>query len=238
MPVKLAGLLLPLGLLLAFTARADLTILQKIEGTDPASEVTIKVRAGKVRVDASPQVATILDGKTGDMISLMKDQKTAVRMSADKMKAAAAMVNKFSDKEKTDQPVKLMPTGRKEKISGYDAEEYVYETPDLKASYWIAPGYPDGKTILKEMEALKSEAWSENHSKMPDYSDFAGIPLRTVISSNGTQITSTIISIKRDSLNDADFVIPKDFQEIKTPEINVSPPEDAKKPQPAPSPGS
>jgi hypothetical protein len=86
------------------------------------------------------------------------------------------------------------------------------------------------------MESLKSQAWSESNAKMPDYADFPGIPLRTVIVSGGSQITSTIISIKRDSLSEAEFSIPKDFQEMKTPEINPPSPANTKKSESAPSP--
>jgi hypothetical protein len=110
--------------------------------------------------------------------------------------------------------------------------EYVYETPDLKATYWIASKYPDGPAILKEMQSLKSEAWSADNAKMPEYRDFPGVPIKTVIAVGGNQITSTITSIKKDPLNDADFSVPKDFQEIKTPEIGNLPEENAKKPSP------
>jgi Domain of unknown function (DUF4412) len=225
-----------LCLCLVISARADLTIVQKVEGAGPVADMTIKIKGDKARIDATPQISTIIDGKTGEMINLMNDQKTAVRVSAEKMKAAAAMVSKFNDKNKTTEKPKLTATGKKETVNGYEADEYVYETPDLKATYWIASKYPDGPAILKEMQSLKSEAWSADNVKMPDYHDFPGVPVKTVISADGNQITSTITSIKKDPLNDADFSVPKDFQEIKTPEINNLPEENAKKPSPDSSP--
>jgi hypothetical protein len=206
---------------LILNSRADLTIVQKVEGTGPVADMTIKIKGDKARIDATPQISTIIDGKTGEMINLMNDQKTAVRVSAEKMKAAAEMVSKFTDKgnNKSTEKPKLTPTGKKDTLNGYEAEEYVYEAPDLKAAYWIAPKYPDGAAILKQMQSLKSEAWASSLAKMPDYRDFPGLPIKTVISMGNNQITSTISSIRKDPINDTEFAIPKDFREVKTPDI-------------------
>jgi Domain of unknown function (DUF4412) len=237
--MKLVSLsVLLLGMCLPLTARADLIVVQKVEGAGPVADMTIKIKGDKARIDATPQMSTIIDGKTGEMINLMNDQKAAVRVSAEKMKAAAEMVAKFTDKNKNKsvEKPKLTATGKKETVNGYEAEEYVYEAPDLKATYWIASKYPDGAAILKEMQSLKSEAWTAGNAKMPDYRDFPGLPIKTVIAVGGNQITSTITSIRKDPVSDAEFSIPKDFQEIKTPEINSLLERKAKKPSAEPSP--
>lgn len=218
--MRLPSLCALLSASLLVTARADLTIVQKVEGAGPVAEMTIKVKGDKARIDVTPQLSTIIDGKSGEMINLMMDQKAAVRVSAEKMKAAAEMISKYTEKEQSADKPKLKATGKKDKVNGYDADEYMYEAPHLKATYWIALTYPDGAAILKEMQALKSEAWSAVNTKMPDYRDFPGIPIKTVIFSGDNQITSTIVSIKRDPLNDAEFSVPKDFEEKKTPEIS------------------
>jgi hypothetical protein len=234
--MKLAGLCALLGTSLIASARADLTIVQKVEGNGPVAEMIIKVKGDKARVEATPEETTLFDGKTGEMIRLLNTQKAVVRVSAEKMKAAAEMVNKFAPMEKGTGKAKLTPSGKKEKISGYESEEYVYETPDLKAAYWIAPKYPDGAAILKEMQSLKMDAWSSGSAKMPDYSDFPGVPIKTVVTAGGNQVTSTITSIKREPLSDAEFSVPKDFHEIKTPEITTPGGENEKPPASA-SPG-
>jgi hypothetical protein len=67
----------------------------------------------------------------------------------------------------------------------------------------------------------------------PDYGDFPGLPLRTRLTTknpgaHGGEITSTITSVKQDSLNDSEFSVPSDFKEVKVPDIfgekNSSPP--------------
>jgi hypothetical protein len=64
---------------LAIAARADLTITQQIQKEGPPQEanltMTMKIKEGKMRLDLNPQVSSIVDLKTGDMISLMHEQK-------------------------------------------------------------------------------------------------------------------------------------------------------------------
>jgi hypothetical protein len=44
-----------------------------------------------------------------------------------------------------------------------------------------------------------------------------------VISVGNQEVVTTIVSIKKDSINATDFDIPKDFQEMKTP-LGAAPP--------------
>jgi ABC-type enterochelin transport system substrate-binding protein len=86
--------------------RADLTIVysttvqpasqgQKVQATPSAvaaTNMTIKVKGDKARIDASPEMAAIFDGRTGELINLLNDQKTVVRISPNKMRAIADML--------------------------------------------------------------------------------------------------------------------------------------------------
>jgi hypothetical protein len=212
--------------LAAHAIRADVTIVQKVEGLGKPSEMTIKIKGDKVRIDVSPQVTAIFDGKTGEMTNLMNDEKTVVRVSADKMKAAAAMIRKFSPQKESGEKPKLMATGQKETVNGYATEQYVYDGPDFKATYWIALKYPNGAAILKELQSVKSEAWNAANARLPDYRDFPGLPLRTrMVTKKGDEngrtdeFTSTIASVKQDPLNDSEFAVPKDFKEMEMPDV-------------------
>jgi len=73
------------------------------------------------------------------------------------------------------------------------------------------------------MQAPVSGAWKPSNMGMPDYTDFAGLPLKTVISVGDNQVATTIMSIKKDSISAAEFDIPKDFQELKKP-LDAAPP--------------
>jgi hypothetical protein len=217
--IRFVGFLFLLGIVLLMPARADLTIVQKVEGMGQPAEMIIKIKGDKARIDSTPQITTIVDGKTGEMTNLMNDQKAVIHISAEKIRAAADMISKYSGKNDAIEKPKFVPTGKKEIVNSYQTEEYVCETPTFKATYWIAPKYPDGAAILKQLQALNSEVWKTNNINMPDYRDFPGLPIKTVVSIGGNQITSTITSVKQEALSDAEFSVPKDYQEIKVPEI-------------------
>jgi len=216
------------------SARADLTIVQKVERAGSAANVTIKLKGDKVRIEASPQITTILDGKTGEVTNLMNDQKTVVRISADKVKAVTNMINKFDVKKESAGKVKLTPTGQKETVNGYQTEQYTYDGPDFKATYWIASNYPDGAAILAQLQSIKSEFWQTTNMTMPDYRDFPGLPIRTRMTmtkqsqpnkpgatalGGATEITTTMVSANQNPISDAEFAAPRDFKETKLPDI-------------------
>jgi len=207
--------------LMAVAARGDLTVVQKIEGAGSVNQLTIKIKGDKARIEASPEMTTLIDGRSGDMINLMNGEKKFVRISADKAKAMAQMVSKYGGAPDSAEKPKLIPSGRKETIHGQEAAEYVSEAAASKASYWIALNYPDGAAILKQLQAVTPEAWRDAAKGMLDYRDLPGIPLRAQITMRGKEMTTTIVSIRQDPLSDAEFVPGKDFQEIKIPAVQI-----------------
>ena len=204
------------------SAHADLTIVQRVDGAGQNGEVTVKIKGDKERIDAPSQPTRIINGKTGEMTDLLNEKKSFIRISAEQMKAAAETINKF-DESKKPSTSKLTPTGKKETINGYETEEFVFEAPQFKASFWVAAKYPDATGILQQMQVPLSGAWKPSNMGMPDYTDFAGLPLKTVISIGPNEVITSIVSIKKDPISAAEFDIPKDFQEMKTP-IDAAPP--------------
>jgi hypothetical protein len=218
---NLAALFFIISFGLLVSARADLTIVQRVQGPGQNGDVTVKIKGDKERIDAPSQPTRIIDGKTGEMADLLNEKKAFIRISAEQIKAAAETISKF-DGGKPAAP-KLTPTGKKETINGYEAEEFVYETPQFKASFWVATKYPDAAGILKQMQAPISGAWKPSNMGMPDYTDFAGLPLKTVITVGDNKAVTTIVSLKKDSVSAAEFDIPKDFQQLKKP-LDAAPP--------------
>ncbi|MFN2540671.1 MAG: DUF4412 domain-containing protein [Chthoniobacterales bacterium] len=199
--------------------------------------MTVKIKGDKARIDGSPNVTTIIDGRTGEMTNLMNDRKTVVRISAEKMKAAAEMIGKFNTKDAPAAKAKLTPTGKKEMIGAYETEQYVCETPNFKATYWLAPNYPDGTAILKQLQSLNPQMWQTNNLGLPDYRDFPALPIKTTMSMSDNEVTTTVVSVNQAPLNETEFAVPKDFREIQVPDINLASPEEKeKKPAAATSP--
>lgn len=204
----------------ALTVRADLTITQRAEGSATGTkDVVIKIKGDKTRVEVSSQIAMIIDSKTGDMTTVLNDKKQVMRISGDKAKAMAEMMSQLN-KSQTAKP-KLVPTGKKEMISGYEAEEYKLEGGMIPATYWLSTKYPDYAAILKQLQKTKPSSWDPTKMGMPDYSELAGLPVRVVMQMPGqSPVTTTIVSIKQESLTDDQFIVPKDFKEIEMPDFS------------------
>ncbi|HEV2806694.1 MAG TPA: DUF4412 domain-containing protein [Chthoniobacterales bacterium] len=216
------ALALSLTLIAAFslTASADFTLVQKVEGKGQGHDITLKVKGDKIRMEATPQMTMLVDGRTGDVITLMNAQKKIVRISGDKAKAIAEMAAKYGGGT-TEKP-KLIATGKKMTLLGYEADEYVADTKAFKAHYWIAPSFPNSAAILKQLQTIIPAAWNDLAKGMIDYRDLPGLPLRTQVTVGEDEIVSTVVSLKMDPLSDAEFLPPKDFQEVKIPNVETS----------------
>jgi hypothetical protein len=242
--------------------RADLTIVystmvepasqaQKAQATSDGivagTNMTIRIKADKARIDASPQMTAIFDGRTGELVNLLNDQKTLIRFSPDKMRAIADMLKTFSSTKAGSNKPKLTPTGQREMINGYDTEQYTYDGPDFKATYWIAPNYPNGAAVLAQLQSIKSELWDAANTKMPDFRDFPGLPIRMRMivgkqnhagehgatpSGHPAEITSTVTDVSLDSIADSQFTVPPDFKETSLPDIFNKNPASSVSPKP------
>ena len=223
-------LLFLVSLLAATAVRADLTIVQKVEGGDGSATVKMMVKGDKVRVEINPKLTTLLDAKTGDLTMLMNDQKTVMHISGERAKAMAEMAKAMAKETMSTTNAAPKATGKTEKVNGYDTEEYVSDSGKAQTTYWIAKNYPAGAAIMKQMEVLQNGAFGALRKGLPEFKDLPGLPIRTEVKVNGAnQMTSTIQSVSQDAVPDAEFVAPADYSEMKMPDIFGG--------KPAPGPG-
>src|SRR4029077_17520287 len=100
---------------LAIAARADLTITQQIQKEGPPQEanvtMTMKIKEGKMRLDLNPQVSSIVDLKTGHMISLMHEQKLVMAIPGASIKSLQQAHAQEAAKSVGANPVLPKPTG-------------------------------------------------------------------------------------------------------------------------------
>ena len=213
--------LLPLLLFVLAPARADLTIVQKVEGVGGTHEVTMKVKGDKARVEVRPEMSTILDAKSGEVINLFHEKKAVMRIPGEQAKAMAEMAKAFVKTEAPNQSVPK-PTGKTQTINGSETQEYVSDSPKYHATYWVATNYPDYQKILPQMELLRKGAFESIMKGMPDYHALPGLPLRTIVKvDDEPEITSTIESVSLAPLPASEFTVPADYREMKMPDINL-----------------
>ena len=238
MKFRLLGVLL---LASPFLARADLTIVQKVEGGGPVSDVTVEIKGTKSRIQAGG-TATIVDAQSGEAVTILTAERKIVRLSADKAKAAADMIAKFSGTKAAPEKPKLVATGRKENVNGMATEVFTANTQLGMATYYVAANYPDGAAILEQMQQMQPGAFASAANFMPDYREFHGIPVRTEIDIMGQHIVTNLTAIKRDPIAESEFAVPQGYEEVKIPNLlsgkmsNVPSPGSAPRPSQTPSP--
>jgi hypothetical protein len=190
---------------------SDYVIQESMQHNEtPPQEVTIKLKEGKVRCDMGAAMSTISIG--GDITMLMHPQKIAMKMPSS--------LGKSRHESSPTKSTPLQATGRKEKINGFDTEEYVHENPAVKATMhlWIAKDVPDKAEIMRMLTAMQSPAMKQMAQAFGAVSpeDYPGLPIRTEVESNlmgkPSKTTVTLTSIKKEPVDDSVFVVPADYK--------------------------
>ena len=199
--------------------QADITVVQKIEGMGLSTESTTKVKGEKTRVDAMPGMTMIMNGGTGDIVNLMHAQKSYMKISAE---AAKLAVSKMMTPDAAAAKPKLTPTGKKDTINNYAAEEYNCEMGGRKIIVWLTKALPNYQDALKEMTAAMGHG--PMASAMQSFSvysnDLPGFPIRTISEvAPGQSITATTVSLDTKAIADTDFAVPTDYKEMSIPTL-------------------
>ncbi len=216
-----------LFLALNVSAYADMTIVQKVEGAGQLGEMTMKFKGDKVRADVSPQISTITDAKSGEVVTVMHSQKSYMKISAAGTKALMEKMQKMKQPDGSSSPTpapKLQSTGKKDKINGFDVEEYTATIGGMTVHYWIAKNYPNWSAILGGMMKMQQGGLGSMAKGMgPSASDFPGMPIRTEMEMNGQKITTTVQSVKEGPLDAKDFEVPAGYKEMQMPSFGTPP---------------
>ncbi len=202
----------------AMAAQADLTITQQIqkEGSpqDANVRMTMKIREGKMRLDINPQVSSIVDLKSGDMISLMHPQKLMMTIPGASIKSLQAKAKEAAESVGTNaEPPK--PTGRKETISGYACEEYETTANGMTVHVWLTKDLPNIEKLMSELSTL---AGADPLSGLTKGQQLPGFPIRTEIdATGGGKTTVTVMAVSEDPLADSEFAVPDGYRPIQAP---------------------
>ena len=209
-----------IGIAFASSGFADITIVQKLETADGdklTDDITIHAADNKIRVDMGSEMSTISDDEKKKIVTLIHGQKMAMEMPAvvmDQMKARMASAVTGDLK-----PESFTPTGRKEKISGFECEEYTYSIQGQKVSSWFAKDLKENGEVAA---AFKSLAKSSNPmaSSLAQFDAMPGVPIRTIIDLPGAGVTTvTIEKISTDKIPSSVFAIPAGYKSMGMPAI-------------------
>ena len=210
-------------LLLAVTARADWTITQRVEGAMNANPMTLRIKDDKARVDVGAQVSLITDIASGDSITINHNARVYMRIPA----AEAQKVRDTAIGLKPDAPAdapQLKPSGKKEKIEGFECEVFTWSLGDLQVTDWVAREYPNFAPLMAVLARFQSAGLAAAaRPLMPPLDQFPGMVVRREMNSRGNKSTTTLLSAKEEPLDASLFVVPKDYKEQPALQLPATP---------------
>ncbi len=202
---------------LALNVHADLTITQKIQQEgQPAADMTVnmKIKDQKIRMDAGPQMSTIVDLKSGDMKTLLHDRKMVMTIPGSLIKSMQQAATSAGGGG-AEEP---MPTGNKETINGFACEEYSLTAQGAKVNVWLTKDLPAAQKIMSEVTSLSPD--SDPFQGALKGQKIDGFPMRTVIQMPGAgKATMTVVAVSESALDDAEFSVPSGYKTMQMPSL-------------------
>jgi Domain of unknown function (DUF4412) len=204
---------------LALSARGDFLIKERFEQTDQVQQITLKIKGTKVRLDTGQETSALIDSETGVTTLLIHPNKAFLKISAEEIKQQAkALKEMLGQKLENPADVQLKPTGKKEKINGFDTEEYTANFNGVEMSLSIAKQYPNYQQIVGALYQVQNGPAMEAFRSMSIPPDkYPGLPIRTTQTILGQKIVMTLDSAQEIDVPDADFAIPGDYKELNPP---------------------
>jgi hypothetical protein len=199
-------------------SRADLTITQQIQREASPQEarvtMTMRIKEDKMRLDLSPQVSSILDLKSGDMISLIHPQKLAMTIPGASIKS---LQQAYIQEAVKSGEAKAIPraTGRKETIGRFSCEEFETTGKGMNVRLWVTRDLPNGEKLLAELSNL---AGADPFKGLAKDQQLPGFPIRTIVEGAGIgKTTVTVLDVSESPIPSSEFVVPEGYRSMQAP---------------------
>ncbi len=203
-------------LVAAMWARADVVVVQRVEGGGQSGEQTIFVKGGKARCDiGGGAVSVIVNRENGETTTISHAQRGFLTLTPE---ANRAMLEKMEKVRGAEGTPALVDTGKKEKIGESPCEIFTAELGSVKLTYWLAKEYPNFQTYLNHLDVLESAPLAAAKNGIaPRTKDLPGMPMKMVMEKTGQKVTVSLISAKEENVDPARFQIPAGFKELPKP---------------------
>ncbi len=194
-----------LTLLVSTSALADITMVQHtfVGAAKTPMVTTMYVKDGKMRTDSDTTTTLIIDANTGDMTTLVHEQKMIIRQNTKELEKLAQLAPKTVEPGKT----KVTATGQKETVDGHDCEIYLSENMGTVVKMWITKDYPDQDKLKEALKPLAKI--SPAAAQQPDV---PGTAVQTEFEQQGLKFTTKLVSIKTGPVDAALFVLPEGYK--------------------------
>lgn len=211
------------ALAVSISARADLIIESKVESPQLNTNITTKIKGNDIRADlTSPMgaISTIINGKTGDSVSLLHGQKMAMKSNAAQTKQAIEMAKQLSGATgKTDAPAKPAATGQKEKVGEYNCEIYALTSGNVSSRFWVASKHPLEAQLKSADQLMRSGALGAATSGNADTTALPGAILKTETTVANTKTVTTVLDVKENPVDAKEFEVPAGYTAMEMPNL-------------------
>ena len=211
-------------------ARADLVLQQNIQGAMMNGTVTTQIKGNQVRVDmpSTPQgpVSTIMDLSSGDQVMLAHQQRVAMKVPGATVRQMVENMRKARANAGTNAPnPQFTDTGKTEKVGDYTAEVYTWSNSNgMHQTVWVAKNFPDYAKIKVQMDKLNNSPFAQvSKGSTPDVSQLPGMVVKSELEKDGQKVTSTLASVKEQTVDASLFEAPKDYQQMIQPDAGSPP---------------
>lgn len=203
-----ALLTLTAALATATAALADVTLIQDTLLRGIPSRTTMYIKGDKVRTDSGDTTSIIIDTASGDMTTLMHEQKMIVTMNTKKLAELAKNTPPTPGAKPAENGTKVTATGKMETIDGHACEMYLSENNGMVVKMWIAKNYPNGDKLREQLKVMERMA----NPGAPKAAEIPGIAIKTEYEQQGLKFTTKLISIDDKPVDDAKFAIPAGYK--------------------------
>ena len=208
-------------LLAVSLVRADVIVEQKMESAVINGSVTMKLKGDQARMDmpspAGGGITTMMNFKTGDMVTFMHQQKIAMKMNMESLRKQQAEGQKRLgiDPAKLEKP---KSTGEKEKVGDYDTEIFEIKQGGMDARLWVAKDFPNAQAIKTQLMKLSSSMGGAGGID-PNKLDVPGMVVKSEVNTPVGKMTVTLVKAREEPVEDSEFKQPEGYQEMKVPTL-------------------
>jgi Domain of unknown function (DUF4412) len=197
-------------------AHGDFVLKQTVENFGQRQQVTIKLKGSRCRIDTSSDTSAVIDPQTGTVI-LLHQPKMFMKVSAEQLSAQAEAIRKMlSVPADSNQNTDFQATGKTDTINGFATEEYTGKVASLPITLDVTKSFTNYKNLLAQLYAVQdAPGLSLFHSLSIPPEKYPGLPIRTTLELLGQKIVTTLDSVEETTLDDGDFAIPTDYQELR-----------------------
>jgi hypothetical protein len=197
---------LSLAIVVTGSAVADVTLVQHtfLGAAKTPMVTTLCIKGGKIRTDNDTTSSVVMDTATGEMTTLVHEQKMIIKSNTKDLAALAPSPGG----DKAGGGTKVTATGKKEMVEGYNCELYLSENMGMVVKMWLTEDYPGYQKLKEELKVISKMAAANASEQAP----LPGIAIKTEYERQGMKFETRLVSLKEGAVDEAKFAIPAGYK--------------------------